>query len=108
MKKYKLIHEIKTARFYKLSKLSTYTVCNKEIEPYRYVVISDAITHIERLAFSFEFMEGSGESDLVSNKKGVLKVDLMYVCGYMTFMGDGGDIDSVYPDEWYLDKITWR
>ena len=108
MKTYKLIHETGTARFYQLANWSTYAEHDEQKEPYQYVVISDGTTHIERLAFSFEFMEGAGKSDLVSNKRGIFKVDYMHLCGDTTFMIYGGDIDSVYPDEWYLDKITER
>jgi len=106
MEKYKLIHETERARFYKLSKLSTYSENEKQKEPYQYVLVSDAREHIERLAFSFEFTEDSVEGDLLNNKKGSIQPDYMHLCGYLTFMSHGGDIDSVYPDEWYLDKIT--
>jgi len=110
MEKYKLIHETEKARFYKLSKLSTYSENEKQKKPYQYVLVSDAKghirEHIERLAFSFEFTEDSVENDLINNKKGSIRVDYMHICGYLTFMIHGGDIDSVYPDEWYLDKIT--
>ena len=116
--RYKLIHWTKTARFYKLSKLSTYSENDKQKEPYQYVLIADSDIYTKRLAFSFRFEEGSEESDLLTNKKNILKVDFTHLCGYLIllliasvtssppFVIHGGDINSVYPDEWYLDKIT--
>jgi len=106
MEKYKLIHEAERTRFYKLANWSTYSENEKQKKPYQYVLVSDAKSHIERLAFSFELTEGSVENDLLNNKEGSVKPDYTHLCGDMTFMTHGGDSDSVYPDEWYLDKIT--
>ena len=60
-----------------------------------YIVISDAHTHIERLAFP-----------------GIKVADGEYawshgdIEGKHTFMIDGGDPDSVYPDEVYIRRLA--
>lgn len=54
------------------------------------ICISDAHTHIERLAFV---------AQLFSFGYGMLGIQ---IDGKHTFMTDGGNINSVYPDEVYL------
>lgn len=60
------------------------------------IIISDAHTHIERLAFAgFEFEPG---------EYGILS--MLHMDGALTFLSHGGDPDSVYPDEVYLRRIA--
>lgn len=57
----------------------------------RYIVVSDAHTHIERLVFpAVKFKDG--------NITGISHD----IAGKHTFMIDGGDSRAVYPDEVYL------
>lgn len=62
-------------------------------KPVKYVLISDATTHVERLVFSAYKVEGK-----------IYRVS-QDILGYHTFMIDGGDPDKIYPDEVYLRKL---
>lgn len=62
-----------------------------------YVTISDAYTHIERLVFpalDVKLEDGSYASIMDD------------IGGKHTFMTQGGDADSVYPDEVYLRRLA--
>lgn len=68
---------------------------------FRNVVISDAHTHIERLAFPFWFLK---------SPKGKCKFERFFltdtIAGVNTFRSDGGDESKVKPDEFYLKALA--
>ena len=63
------------------------------------VVVSDAHTHTERLSFPMWEIE-----PVCSDNPYIFVCD--NICGHMTFMTHGGDIDTVHPDKVYLRKLA--
>ena len=63
------------------------------------ICISDATTHIERLAFT-----GIRAKSSIPNE--CFRLSSVHIDGKHTFRTFGGDIDSVYPDEVYLRRIA--
>ncbi len=121
---FELVYKTSRQRFYKANKLLVNTAKNepyyelgKEWKIYRdtsktevidwqipesfdYVVISDAHTHMERLAFAgFSY-----NSKLNGNKPAIFKTDV--IAGVNTFMTHGGDSKSCKPDGVYLRMIA--
>ena len=122
--KFELIHDSGRQRFYKASKPLVndakgrrYFELGNEWKVYKdlsrdellewkvpdyfdYVVVSDAHTHLERLAFAgFSY-----ESKLNSGKPAIFKCDT--IAGVNTFMIHGGDERAVKPDGVYLRMVA--
>ena len=65
---------------------------------YDHIIISDAHTHTERLAFAgFSFVE---------NEEAKFYMYLQSIDGIHTLMTEGGNRKDVYPDEVYLRRIA--
>lgn len=104
---YKLLLDSGRQRLYELSEPSTYSEHDPEIKPYELVVVSDAHTHCERLAFAAYRVESDVAWEYVFD--GLAEkyyVDWNNVTGYWTMMIYGGDSNTMFPDEYYLNKIT--
>lgn len=68
---------------------------------FHYVVVSDAHTHIERLAFlGFKYTK-DGE-----DRYGYL--DKHHIDGRLTMMIHGGNSKDIHPDEVYLRRIAYK
>lgn len=100
-----LLYTGKTYRFYKLDKPTTYSKFGYELEPYEILMISDAHTHIERLAFATYLLDGFTIDDIKNEIRGCVRVDRSQVTGDWTMMIYGGDSTKVYPDEWYINEV---
>ena len=103
---YKLLVEVNNARYYKLDKTITYSVEGEKLpKPTKYVKVSDADTHTERLVFPFYFEDGYTENDLINKVVGCILVDYLEIAGIMTMAIHGGDPSTIRPDEEYLKEL---
>lgn len=103
---YKLLLDNGMQRLYELSEPSTYSENDPEIKAYEHVMISDAHTHRERLAFAVYKDESDVAWEYVFDGVEGYYVDWNNVTGYWTMMIYGGDSNTMFPDEYYLNKIT--
>lgn len=95
-----------TNALYKLSEFITVKdVFGNEVEPFKYVFVSDASTHIERLVFAARITDGMTDEDVINNVKGSLKVDFRQIEGTLTMMIHGGDYETIEPAENYLQRL---
>ena len=103
---YKLLSQVDNARYYKLETEISKSVEGKEIEkPTKYIKVSDAHCHIERLAFPFYIAEGFTEEDVINKVEGSIVVDFHHIAGEMTMIIHGGDLSTIRPDNEYLEEL---
>lgn len=110
--KYELIQDTGSQRYYKLEgiKIPLDDGCCRELKAeYEWVgaddytdilCVSDAFTHIERLAFPARKVRNR-----VTNVIFPVRCFSVHIAGDMTFMMFGGDTASIYPDEWYIKEV---
>jgi len=103
---YKYLMKKGNKRYYKFENEIVYNVEGEKIEnPTKYVVVSDATTHAERLVFPIYIMDGFTEEDLLNYTKGCLDIDFLQIAGNMTMLIFNGDRSSMREDEYYLNQL---
>ena len=100
----RLIKELPTCRYYELDFTIT-KGCRGEVEPTNLIQISDAHTHIERLAFPIYLMEGFTLEDLANGTKYCVRRDSVQIAGEWTWMIHGGDPNSIREDWEYIEEL---
>lgn len=91
---------------YELNEYITSERFGETTDPFKYVVISDANTHIERVVFPARLVDGMTEEDVRNDVPGTLKVDYGSVEGVTTMMINGGDFSTIEPPENYLQRLV--
>lgn len=103
---YQYIMTLENMRFYKFDKEIIFDVNGREMaRPTKYVVVSDATTHVERLVFPVYIVNGYTESDLLNLVNGCIEIDFLQIAGEITMMIHGGDPESIREDEEYLEEL---
>lgn len=91
---------------YELNEYITSERFGETTDPFKYVVISDAVTHVERVVFAARLVAGMTEEDVHNDVPGTLEIDYDHVEGVQTMMIKGGDFSTIEPPENYLQRLV--
>lgn len=103
---YQYLMTLGNKRYYRFDKEIKFDVWGRKLyKPTKYVVVSDASTHVERLVFPIYIINGFTEFDLLNHVKECIEIDFLQIAGEMTMLIHGGDAESVKDDKEYLEEL---